>query len=372
MFHVFVYVVRSIQDPFAGIRAMLQIEGAGYADIRFEEGEFDLIDAVEYTSKRPLRAWYYRRIFRKLESRLDAVLAEHPARICVYFSDEGVWAVLWAHFRARLARRNIVAVNVQHGQAPLHPANLRNLRRLINAAAIALTNYPVIGYGSAGGAGPEPFEFYLTYNQATAAFAERQSGRTAIVAPHLIKHELISRFGSLPKVDNDEPVRVLFAMNINIAGSPVLCSACETFDILLDVARALRDAGVELVIRLHPAMDREVESRRFTTHPIARIAALDQEPSLHASMARARIVMSYVSTALWEGGLLGLVPVQLVCSCCKRVELGYSREVLDLGADIHQQLSRLLTLARRPRERDWRGAEAEEWACVKKLLSLED
>jgi hypothetical protein len=364
--HIFVRVVRSRQDAFAGIRRALETGSGRWLDVSLDEDELDIVDSVEYTWRRPYRFWFYRNVFPSLERRLDEAITANPGPICLYFTDEGVWAVLFDRYRRRLARRDVRAVNVQHGFALCKVERGRVKRRLINSLTVVLTGYPNFGYGSLGGAGPAPFDLYLTYDEATAAFARRQSGREALAAPHLIKHELWERFSAMPHPDG--PPRVLFAMNIAIPSSPVLCNSQETWDLLVPVAEVLAEAGARLTIRLHPGMDRAIETARFAAHPLARLATLDTHRDLHKSMAEAAIVMSYVSTALWEARLLGLIAVQVVCRCCRPVELGYPRQVLKLDTDLQQQILPLIARLRTKKTVDWAANEAKEWALATELL----
>lgn len=367
--HIFVYVVRSRHDHFAGLKARLAEEATQrIADVRFTPAEFDHIDKVEYTERRFFRAFYYRAIFRRLVAMLDEALAnlgDEPAT--VYFSDEGVWAVAWAAYRRRLSRAQVRSINVQHGFALLRPGPFGRLRRAINAVSMLFTGFPTIGYGSLGGAGPEPFDLYLTYDEPIAARIRGVTGRAALPAPHLIKHELIEAFAALPRKQGGI-TRALFAMNVKMRGSPVKCDAPETFDQLMGLAAALDARGARLVLRLHPGMDREATIRSYEAHPIARLTELDANGSLNETMAQADLVLSFVSTVLWEGSLLGLLPVQVVCACCDQVELGFEREILSLDGDFPPKLDALLARARARHGRDWQACEGAEWAAARSLI----
>lgn len=369
MLHVFVHVVRANQDPFAGIRAALSAEGINrFVDVKFSCAEFDQIDRVEYTERRFFRAIYYPPLFRSLTRKLDAAIRDEP-RVTVYFADEGVWAAVWALHRRRYVNLDLRAVNVQHGFALIRPPTLQFARRVANAISRLITGFPSIGYGSLGAAGPEAFDLYLTYDEATARFVRQQTGRTAFPAPCLIKHELLTSLDALSAGRGSGAIRVLFAMNINMRGSPVKCDVRETLDALLGLAVGLKRLGAALVVRLHPGMDQAVESLRFKTHAISQFAQLDEYESLAESMANAKVVMSFVSTVLWEAGLAGLVPVQVICTCCQDVDLGFRREVLDLNSDFMPHVAALLEEARAKSLYDWRQEEIMEWSAVKLALA---
>lgn len=370
MLHIFVHVVRSPLDPFTGLKmALASIYGARIIDIRFDDNEYEFIDHVEYSDRRFLRAFFYPAVFRSLHRKLDDVLANlDKSAANVYFSDEGVWAVFWADYRQRLPARQVQGVNVQHGFALPRRPRFGRLRRLINGVTRLITGYPTIGYGSLGGGGSGPFEIYLTYDEKVAAFIRSETGCRAFAVPRLIKHELFRDYVALEHPQRLATGRVLFAMNINMRGSPVKCDVARTYDVLVPLASALREIGGCLVLRLHPGMDRDREERRFAAHPIARLSELDGEPILQASMAKATVVMSFISTVLWEGGLLGLLPVQLVCSCCEEVELGYEREILTLGEGLKGRLMDLLDRAGAARPRPWQEMQSEEWTALRPAL----
>lgn len=369
--HLFVQVVPTATDHFGGIKRLLaEAPDQRINDIRLTEAEFAIVRQIEYGDQRMARPLRYPAIFKSLYQQLDAALAGCGGdRATVYFADEGVWAVMWADYRRRRKLANVRGVNVQHGIALLKRPSLPWLRRAINAAARMVTGFPAIGYGSLAGAGPGPFELYLTYDQASADFITKHSGCAAIAAPHVIKADLIERFNDLPRRPNGAAVQVLFAMNVPIKGSPIKCDARGMFEQLLPLARALEAAGARLVIRLHPGADQNAERRDFADHPIARHAAIDESQSLHHALAQADIVMSLLSTVLWEAGLLGLVAVQVTCRCCDPVELGYEREILSLDEPLAPRLASLLA---RARGLDRAKADAEiarQWGAVQQALA---
>lgn len=369
--HFFVQVVPSAADHFAGIKRLLATEpDQQIADIRLSEAELAVVRAIEYNDQRMLRPLRYPAIFKSLCDRLDAALAGcDGARANVYFADEGVWAVVWGDYRRRQGLDHVRGINVQHGIALIKRPSFPRLRRAINVAARLVTGFPAIGYGSLAGAGAGPFELYLTYDQASADFITAHSGCAAIAAPHVIKYDLIEQFGGLPRRADDAPVRALFAMNIAIKGSPIKCDALGMFGQLLPLACALEAAGVRLAIRLHPGADQIVERRIFTDHPIAHHAEIDDSATLHHALAQADIVMSLLSTVLWEAGLLGLVPVQVTCSCCDPVELGYDRAVLSLDQPLVPQLTPLLARAQSFDRTKGNARIAAEWAEVQDALA---
>lgn len=373
MLHVFVYVVRSTQDHFSGLQEALRSECDNrIIKLYFEESEFDYIDRVEYSERRFLRVFYYPVIFRKLCSRLDKAIAmaDGEERVNVYFADEGVWAVVWADYRRRHAYSSRMrGVNVQHGLAEIRPSRFLGMRRLINMIARIFTGFPSLGYGSMGGAGPGAFDLYLTYDRHVANHVQKQTGCTAIPAPRLIKHELIKNFSALRQQRGGEDQgRVLFALNIKMRGSAIKCDMAETLDQLLELATTLRKLGACLVLRLHPGMDRDIEVRRFNSHPISRVAELDSYDSLQESMARSVMVMSFLSSVLWEASILGLVAVQVICRCCNTAKLHFERHQLVLNNEFSSSLNKLLALACTSTQRHWNEMERDEWIHVRPFL----
>jgi hypothetical protein len=369
MRHVFIHVVEATHDHFAGLRAAIDaIPGHSHETLSFDRAQLDLVRRVEYTRKRLFRIWFYRPLYRWLTAQLDRIVADAGGdEVVFYLADESIWAVIMADYRRRGKKPRVHAVNVQHGFALLGEARLKRLRKLFNAASRVVFGFPAIGYGSLGGAGRDAFDLYLTYDEQTAGFVRDRLGVDAIAAPRLIKHDLLASYRQV-STDPQASRHVLFAMNMNIAGSPILCDVPQTLDALLPLANALDARGMKLIVRLHPGMEAERERQRFATHPIARTAELDADRSLQDSVARAAIVMSFLSTVLWEASLVGRLPVQVVCSCCKEVELGYPREILRLDGDFAAQLDSILEKPHSALMPDTEKLEADEWSKV--CLSL--
>ena len=196
MVHIFVCVVRSSTDPFAGIKQALSEEpGSRILEVSLTPAELDRVHRVEYSDRKYVRFIYYREIFAQFTKRLVAALdglQGEPA--AVYFSDEGVWAVLWMRIRGRYRRGQVTAVNVQHGFAELRTRPFLVARKIINYFATLITGYPFLGMGSLAGAGPEAFNVYVTYDQPTADFIRARSGSRALPCPRLIKAQLIEAY----------------------------------------------------------------------------------------------------------------------------------------------------------------------------------
>jgi len=138
----------------------------------------------------------------------------------------------------------------------------------------------------------------------------------------------------------------------------------RTLDALLPLANALDASGMKLIVRLHPGMDVDHEQQRFFAHPIARIAELHAHCSLQESVAGASIVMSFLSTVLWEASLIGRLPVQIVCRCCREVDLGYPREILHLDDSLPTRLNSILEKRHTTLMPDIEQLEADEWSQV--------
>jgi hypothetical protein len=365
MHHVFIHVVGAAHDHFAGLRAAIDsLPEHSHETLTFDQSQLDLVKSVEYTGKRLFRIWHYRPLYGWLVAEIDRVVANAGSgNVTLYLADEGVWAVILADYRRRRRNSRLHAVNVQHGFALVDEARFKWLRKLMNAASRFVFGFPAIGYGSLGGAGRDAFDLYLTYGDDTARFVRDRLGVDAIAAPHLIKHDLLSSYGKMV-TKPEASRRALFAMNMRIAGSPILCDVPETLDALLPLATALDARGMQLIVRPHPGMDIDHEQQRFAAHPIARIAGIDAHCSLQESVAGASIVMSFLSTVLWEASLIGRLPVQIVCRCCREVDLGYPREILRLDDSLQTRLNSILEKRHTTLMRDIEQLEADEWSQV--------
>lgn len=366
MHHVFFHVVRSTHDHFAGLRAAIDSwTGHSHETLTFEEAQFDLVKEVEYTGKRLFRILYYRPLYCWLIAQIDRVIAcAGDEDVTLYFADESIWAVILADHRQRLGGRRLHTVNVQHGFAIPQKARFKLLRRALNGMSRLVFGFPAIGYGTLGDAGKKAFDLYLTYDDLAAAFVREKLGIDAVAAPHLIKHDLLDAYRRVP-AEPHALRRALFAMNMKIAGSPILCDVPQTLDALMPLAEALHEREMVLIVRLHPGMEIERERMQFASHPIARLAELDTAGSLQESIARAGIVMSFLSTVLWEAGLVGRMPVQVMCSCCREVELGYARETLRLDPTLKKRLAAILEKSHSKVTPNFDLLEAQQWHEVR-------
>lgn len=371
MLHVFVYVVRSAEDHFSGIRKALRAEAENRTvDVCFEDADFDLIDRIEYTDRRFLRMFYYPALFRRLYAKLDQAIAQAGSeKVNVYFADEGVWAVVWAQYRRRSGHSHVRGINVQHGFAEIRRVRTLSVRRFINSVSRILVGFPCLGYGSLGGGGTGAFDVYLTYDDAIADYIHQRLGCVALSAPRLIKHDLIAGFSEKrKKISFLQRSRVLFAMNVKMRGSAIKCDIEQTFDQLLELAKDIQGYGASFVLRLHPAMNGEIVRAQFDAHPISRFAEIDSYPSLHDSLASVTIAMSFLSSVLWEANLLGIMPVQVICACCNTAKLHYQREELVLDDSMHDRLQELLRRADGSSESNWEQKEELEWQKVRVAL----
>jgi hypothetical protein len=373
MIHVFVYVIRAKNDPFFGIKNRIIKDNFGKIfDIRLTESELDCISRVEYSERRIFRAFYYQKLFKSIKIKLDILLKNlQGMRANVYFSDEGVWAALWMQYRTQLNNNLVRGINVQHGNALLRESRFRPVRRIINLVSSFITGFPSIGYGSLGGAGQKAFDLYLTYDQDTADFIKIRAHCLAIPTPRLIKHDLIQSFTSISKRGSKRELQALFAMSPKIRGSGIKCNVTDALNELLNLASKLNSKGVRLLIRLHPGMNRKNELRVFLNHPISKFSEIEDEISLAESMSNSFIVMSFMSTILWEGGILGIFPLQIVCRCCDMVELSFRVDKLDLSNNIELQLSKFIERAKIPQNENWPDLENAEWACLKLALDCQ-
>lgn len=370
MHHVFFHVVRATHDHFAGLRAAIDAwPGHSHETLTFDSAQLDLVKRVEYSGRRLFRVWYYRRLYHWLIAQIDRVIASSADEdVTLYLADESIWAVILADYRRRQGNRRLHAVNVQHGFAIPEKARFELLRRLLNGLSRRVFGFPAIGYGSLGGAGKDAFDLYLTYDDEAARFVRDRLGVYAVAAPHLIKHDLLDAYRQIP-VDPQASLTAMFAMNMNISGSPIQCDVPETLNALMPLAEALNERGMLLIVRLHPGMDIEREQQRFALHPIAHLAELDSAGSLQESVARAGIVMSFLSTVLWEAGLVGRTPVQIVCSCCREVELGYQREILRLDHTLKKSLAAILERSHSELMPHFDLLEAQQWSEVRLRLA---
>lgn len=368
MKHIFVYVVMSNGDPFYGIKSGIRREGLGeIVDIALTTKEFDRVSLVEYSERKYIRILYYRSIFANLRDRLfKALVGEEP--VVVYFSDEGVWAEYWARLRRDFGRKDLRAVNVQHGLATGSASRFRRVREAANWLSENLFGFPNFGLGSVGRTGPGTFDAYLTYDEETAKLVRLRTNAHGVCAAHLIKADVIEAAAAFALPASGHEVQALFAAQPRIAGSAIRCDFTETLDHLLPLAKAFADAGIRFVVRLHPGMDVARETANFWSHPISKVASLDEERNVYASVMHSAFVLSLYSTVLWEAQLLGKVAVRLRCDCSEWVDLGFETEIIDLSQPLSLQLAELTGLSDRAPALPYRVAAEQEWGALRAWL----
>lgn len=350
--HFFVYQSDRPDDPFYGIKALLQ---AGVNaehlvhDIRLSDRNYACVNRVDYSFfNRKVRFLYYKPVFAELERLLDAALQSCAAnQTCVfYFSDEGVWAEFWRGFR-ETRQKPLIAVNIQHGWADCRRVSTIPIRRAANLLARTLFGVPAYGMGNLGGVGAGVFDIYLVYTEENARFVSEYTGDSAFVCPSVIKTQLLQSFqraqSLLVASGKDWPKGALFALQPPMF--PGLKQGTTILQILqewLPIVRILSTQyHLPVVIRRHPGISPDVFEDAFQQSGIAQYAEADPNKQIAATLASVSLVFCYASTVLFEAYLLGLVPTSIKGGYF-RGEWKYHHELLDLNHDLQEQIRELL------------------------------
>jgi hypothetical protein len=346
--HIFVYVVRRPDDPFLGLKHLLSQERLArqiISEVRLPAECYEIVQRVEYTSRRFFRFIHYSTVFRQLDNVLQEALAQGGGDTwrVIYLSDEGVWAEFLRTFRRRHADSKLLYVNVQHGFERRVRVAHRNLRRAANWLSMNTLGFPTFGMGCLGGVGSGVFDVYLTYDKAACAFIRENTGDLAYECPSLIKHALLGRVNMARQLPSDKcphSQKVMFALQPSIDN--IKGSTLDVFRELTSIARLLVEKyGRRMVFRVHPGMQHDRVMDDYRQSRIDRYADMDGPSELADQLARCSVVMSYDSTVLWEAYILGLVPVS-VQGNCYRGELSFPHEILDVSANLEEHLEKVL------------------------------
>lgn len=340
MKHVFVYVIRTAEDLFFGVKRDLAEAGLGSDtyQIHLTENQYDLVRSVEYSGRRFFRILDYREVYRSVEQQILSI-AESGAPdepIVLYSADEGVWGELLSDLRSRLARsRTVLLVNVQHGFLRTEVVRGLWLRRVVNAVSRGVFGYPAVGLGFGG----SRLDLYLVYGDVERSFLTDQ-GLRAVVAPQLIKAELIHRV--TPRRQQRDPKSVLVALPASVPGSDMKCTQRQFVATIAPVIRAMvQELGLSVVVRPHPGRGPTVAEKALEENGLLSQVEIDRNENVADSLATHGIVLGSHSTVLFEAAIVGCTPIGIRSDCFDET-LPFRHAVVDVRGDVLAQLKAVL------------------------------
>jgi hypothetical protein len=292
-----------------------------------------VVGKVEYSWRWMLRPFYYHRIADYLKTEIGRVAHQADAQqIVLYLPDDGYWAELLIDIRNKLNRRFKI-VYVQHGMARLERISQASerLRRAFNKLSRFVFGWPMFGYGFGSGA----VDSYVVCLPKEVDYIKTQFGTPAYAAPWFIWSKLLD-YAATRNPPRSHPWRLLFAV------SPLFARQIDLFrtaskqrrQYFQDIATCLqaikKETDCEIVVRFHPNEDRQQAEAMFQWSGLHEIAMIDQNFNLADSLLGCNFVMSYASTVLLEGALIGRVPVHFVPEAYPSHGMAFRNEALRL------------------------------------------
>ncbi|MDT8384905.1 MAG: hypothetical protein RRB22_10845 [Gammaproteobacteria bacterium] len=356
VYHLFLYVVSRVDDPFEGIKSSLtddSIDCHQIIDIRFNQETYSHIREIEYSSLKYIRVIFYRKIFKELDRHIGKVVSEIPdsAKVVIYLADEGVWAEL---LKVILMKRGIRActVNVQHGFFLLVRRWSEGKwsvfpRKLINTFSRVLTGYPVFGLAFGRGG----FDVYLCYGEREKTFLLDAGNKNVYVCPKLIKSNLWHRYQKALKnqVETQDQENVLIAMPACVPGSEIKCDLNAFMEMMCPLIMILvKDLKINVIVRFHPGRDKNECNRCLSYAGVSGLVQIDESSDVAEGISKSVAVIAAHSTVLFEAALLGKVPIA-VRSRCFRGNLPYKHEIVDVNMNYREMLVNSLANVTRKR-----------------------
>lgn len=310
--HIFIYVVKRSDDPFLGIKEKIINSNTTdiILDITLSDHEYELVRLVEYSWRRYVRLFFYKKIFKKIEIKLLSK-SRNSDGVLIYLSDEGVWAEVVKKIARDIPYCKLI--NVQHGFFTLTEKDSyqeSKLRKLLNKISCLVFKYPAYGFGFGGA----KFDSYICYGEKEKNWLMMHGIQEVEVNPKLIKHEFIARFNSSKKINTNEK-RMVFLLPTTIPGS----GFCKLSTFLEQITPLIKFLSFyserKVLLRLHPGGDTVVDKKDIASSSLKESIDIDKNKFLHETLADNPIVLSANSTALFEAHLVGRCAIAVATAC---------------------------------------------------------
>lgn len=317
--HIGLTVVPTRSDFFFFIRNWVEAHKSenDFIQLSLPEHLLNIVGKVEYSWRWMLRPLYYHQVSKYLKNAIGEVADRASAagqEVILYLPDDGYWAELLVDIRAKLQAR-LKIVYVQHGMAKLEPIGSTSLklRRTFNRLSRQLFGWPMFGYGFGSGA----IDAYVVCLPEEAAYVRDNFHTPAYAAPWFVWSKLFD-YAAARNLTAGRPRKLLFAASplfsrqIDLFGRASKRQAQYFADIAACLHAIKKQAQCEILVRFHPNENRQQAEAMFQSSGLSEIAAVDENFNLVDSLLDCSFVMSYASTVLLEGALIGRVPVHFI------------------------------------------------------------
>lgn len=306
-----------------------------FRQLSMPEHLLGVVGKVEYSWRWMLRPLYYHRIVHYLKTAIGEIADKAQVsgqEVILYLPDDGYWAELLVDIRAKLNAR-LKIIYVQHGMARLERISpiSRWQRRVCNQLSRLLFGWPMFGLGFGSGA----IDGYIVCLPKEAAHVRCNFGTPAYVAPWFVWAKLLD-YAAARSDDAAMPRRLLFAASplfsrrIDIFGRASKLQRQYFADIATCLQAIKEETKCEIVVRLHPNENRLRAEEMFRSSGLDRIARIDTNFNLVESLLECSFVMSYASTVLLEGALIGRVPIHFIPEAYPSHDMAFANEPLRL------------------------------------------
>ena len=321
--HLFLNLVKSLDDPFYGIKQTLKERGeTNIFDEFFSSSSYQRIKSVEYTWKIYLRPFYYVKVFAELRAILFKYV--NHSKLLIYISDEGFWprfildALSQKEMDFLIQRSSIV--NIQHGYFDINTYKNSHtvfLKKIYNAFSRLIFGYTPFGFGFGKGNG---ISLYLVYSNYEKEFLIKRGihHNDIISASFLIKKKLIDQFDALIKkkfeIKKKNTKQILFVLPYFLPGVGPTIPLGKFLDIFHKLFNELVLRGFTINLRFHPGMDLNECRAILKKSIINELVDVDCSENIADSLSSVSYVLGFNSTMMYEAYILGLVPVVLINS----------------------------------------------------------
>jgi hypothetical protein len=341
--HICINVVERFDDHFYGIKELIENEDSHkFIEINLDKGSFKLVNNVEYSTKKYYRAFFYKKIYKELEKKIHKEINAYPAeKVYLYISDEGVWAEIIKKIRDKLykiIKKDFKIINIQHGyfESMFMPSEVgigRIVRIVINHISTLIFGIPNFGRGFGQGG----LDSYLVFTQKGKAFLDSQGNQEVFVAPNIIKSNFINRYRNFIKDIDENGIKknILFAMPHFVSDPYWKTSLKDFLELVHPIFINLHNSGYKVLLRFHPGMKKEEWEYVLNKSKIGSFVSVDFERDVGKSIANNSYIFSINSTTLFEGFMVGKVPVQLNTNLLKTT-LDYNHEIISLDKPLDQ------------------------------------
>lgn len=340
-FHIFITILNRNNDKYLGIKKQIShYVNHSCEDIVLTPEAQKIFRKVEYGARKYFREFYYRPVFKELESSLIQSINSSQGNILVYLQDEGVWSEFLKFLIKKHNLHHVNFINVQHGflMKNKYTPKRDKVIKLINSFYQLTFGFPKLGIGPFKGA----FSHYLLFHEELIDEVPKSS--KAIACPNLINRSFIDNYKNQEKRIESDCKSVLIALQLNVPFGFYSVSFEESLKTLIPIIDSLKnDFKYKIFLRRHPGMDEKYFVELINSIGLSNKIILDTLP-LEDSINRSLYIMSFNSTILFEASLINRIPVIIDNKTFDLSHFPIKYNMIDTDLDILGQLEKIFKI----------------------------